>query len=400
MLCPHYGKCGGCQLQHLTYEEQIKLKKEKVTLLFGRLDKVILSPKQIYYRNKMDYVIGKKKEKIIIGLKEKGKWWKIIDLKNCVLMSKEANEIKNLFRDFANKNNFSVWDLKRHKGLLRYLIIREGKFTNERMLIINTSNDYLGKGFNSNKKESLTDDELKKKEEIQNLFLEFFELLAENNIKIDSFIHGVNNTITDVSFSFELDVLKGEKLIKERLGDLFFFLGPNSFFQANSYTADLMINEIKGIIKDLLDKKGFYNLLDLYSGSGTFSIPFNEFFDEIIAVELNKESIELYKKNLEINNLNKNKFKLINKSVEKSLNDFELKDFLLIIDPPRSGLTPKAIKLIKKLRPEYLIYVSCNPETQYRDINYLKAKIEKLIMIDQFPQTYHIETIALLRLNN
>ena len=399
MLCPHYGKCGGCQLQHLPYKEQIELKKNKISFLFNKLDKVIESPKQIYYRNRMDYVIGKEENRVIIGLKERGKWWKIVDLKNCVLMSKEADTIKNLFRNFANEKGLSVWDLKKHKGLLRYLIIREGKFTNERMIIINTSNDYLNKGFNSNKKESLSEEELKKKEEVENLFLEFFDILKENEIKVGSFIHGVNNTITDISYSFEINVLKGNDFIKEKLDNYFFLINPNTFFQSNSYTAELMIKEIRRIINSLIEKENFDFLLDLYSGVGTFSIPFSEFFEKIIAVELNKESVELYYKNLDLNQLKKEKFELINKSVEKSLRDLELKNFLLIVDPPRSGLTPKAIKLIKSLKPKFLIYISCNPETQYRDINYLKAKVEKLIMVDQFPQTNHIETIALLKIN-
>jgi len=399
VLCPHYGKCGGCQLQHLPYKEQIELKKNKISFLFNKLDKVIESPKQIYYRNRMDYVIGKEENRVIIGLKERGKWWKIVDLKNCVLMSKEADTIKNLFRNFANEKGLSVWDLKKHKGLLRYLIIREGKFTNERMIIINTSNDYLNKGFNSNKKESLSEEELKKKEEVENLFLEFFDILKENEIKVGSFIHGVNNTITDISYSFEINVLKGNDFIKEKLDNYFFLINPNTFFQSNSYTAELMIKEIRRIINSLIEKENFDFLLDLYSGVGTFSIPFSEFFEKIIAVELNKESVELYYKNLDLNQLKKEKFELINKSVEKSLRDLELKNFLLIVDPPRSGLTPKAIKLIKSLKPKFLIYISCNPETQYRDINYLKAKVEKLIMVDQFPQTNHIETIALLKIN-
>jgi tRNA (uracil-5-)-methyltransferase len=396
VLCPHYGKCGGCQLQHLSYKEQIELKKNKVSLLFNKIDKIIESPKEIYYRNRMDYVIGKEENKVIIGLKEKGKWWKVVDLKKCVLMSKEADEIKNLFKEFANKKNLSVWDLKKHKGLLRYLIIREGKFTNERMVIINTSNDYLNRGFNSNKKEKLTKEELLKKEEFENLLLEFFDLLKENNIKVNSFIHGVNNTITDVSFSFEINVLKGDSFIKEKLHNFYFLINPNTFFQSNSYTADLMIKEVEKLIQKTLNEKNFETLLDLYSGVGTFSIPFNNLFEKIVAIELNKDSIELYKKNLEINNLNKNKFELINKSVEKSIKNLELKDFLLIVDPPRSGLTPKAIKLIKQLKPKQIIYISCNPETQYRDIKLLGAKIKKVIMVDQFPQTYHVETIALL----
>ncbi len=385
---------------NLTYEEQLRLKKNKVEFLFNKLDKVIPSPKQFYYRNRMDYVIGEEENKVIIGLKEKGKWWKIVDLEECFLMSRDADRIKNLFRDFVNEKGLKAWDLKKHKGLLRYLIIREGKFTNERMLIINTSNDYLNKGFNGNKKVDLNEEELKAKEEIEDVFLEFYDFLNEEGIKIDSFIHGINNTITDISYSFEINVLKGKNLIKEKLNNYYFLIGPNSFFQSNSYTADLMIKEVEGFIKDLTNNYSFDKLIDLFCGEGTFSIPFNNYFEKIVGVELNKESIGLYKKNLELNNLNPKKFELINKAVEKI--GFEInKEDLVIVDPPRSGLNKKTIKWLKNQKNKYFIYISCNPESQYRDIELLKEfKLKSLIMVDQFPHTPHIETIAFLERTN
>ncbi len=379
------------------YEEQLKLKKNKVEFLFNRIDKVIPSPKQFYYRNRMDYVVGKNEnEKVIIGLKEKGKWWKIVDLEECFLMSKEANEIKNLFKEFANRKGLKAWDLKKHNGLLRYLVIREGKFTNERMLVINTSNDYLNKGFKGNKKVELNEEELKAKKEVEEIFLEFHDLLKEKGVEVNSFIHGVNNTITDISYSFEVNVLKGTNLIKEKLNNHYFLIGPNSFFQSNSYTASLMIKEVEDFVKELNEKHSLNNLIDLFCGEGTFSLPFNKYFEKIVGVELNKESIELYKKNLELNNLNPKKFELINKAVEKI--DFEIeKEDLIIVDPPRSGLNKKTIKWLKNQKNKFFIYISCNPETQYRDIEMLKEfRLKKLVMIDQFPNTPHIETIAFL----
>ena len=151
MICKHFGKCGGCSL-NLSYEQQLILKINKVEFLFNKkLDKIIPSPKQFYYRNRMDYVISKK-ENIIIGLKEKGKWWEVVDLEQCFLMSPYSNIILKTAKQFFNNKKISVWDLKKHKGLLRYLIMREGKNTKEFMLIVNTSNDYLNKGFTSIKK--------------------------------------------------------------------------------------------------------------------------------------------------------------------------------------------------------------------------------------------------------
>ena len=260
MICKHFGKCGGCQLQNLSYEEQLELKKKNIEFFFDRkLDDIIPSPKQFYYRNRMDYVIGEKEGNVVVGLKEKGKWWEIVDLEECFLMSKESDKIKNLFREFANNIKLPAWDLKKHKGLLRYLIIREGKFTNERMIIINTSNDYLNKGFSSNKKENLSEEEKEKEKEIEGLFLKFLEILEENKIKVTSFIHGINNTITDISFNYQVNTLKGEKYIKESLMNYKFLIGPNSFFQTNSYTADLMVKKVNELIEEINKE----NLIDL-----------------------------------------------------------------------------------------------------------------------------------------
>ncbi len=402
MICKHFGKCGGCQLQNLSYEEQLELKKKNIEFFFDRkLDEIIPSPKQFYYRNRMDYVIGEKEGNVVVGLKEKGKWWEIVDLEECLLMSKEADKIKNLFREFANNNKLPAWDLKKHKGLLRYLIIREGKFTNERMVVINTSNDYLNKGFSSNKKENLSEEEKEKEKEIEGLFLKFLEILEGNKIKVTSFIHGINNTITDISFNYQVNVLKGEKYIKESLMNYKFLIGPNSFFQTNSYTADLMVKKVNELIEEINKE----NLIDLYCGEGTFSIPYHDKFEKILGIELNKESIELYKENLKLNKINSDKFKLISSSVEKAIKKEEIKKFfgkdsLLIVDPPRSGLTEKVVKTIKNSQIDTMIYISCNYKTQYRDIKMLGFEIEKLIMVDQFPQTTHVETIALLKRKN
>ncbi|OYT42414.1 MAG: 23S rRNA (uracil(1939)-C(5))-methyltransferase RlmD [Candidatus Aenigmarchaeota archaeon ex4484_224] len=374
-ICKHFQQCGGCQLQHLAYSKQLEIKKKIVEYLVKRkIDKIIPSPKIFYYRNKMDYSIDQENGKIIVGLREKGKWWKVVDLEECYLMSKEANQIKNLFREFANRKKLSVYDKNSHKGLLRYLVIREGKFTNQRMVVINTSSQFSNK------------------EDLHSIFLEFFDILKSNSIKITSFLHGINDSLSDISLSFQTFLLKGNRMIVENLNGINFLINENSFFQTNSYTANLMIKEVEKIVKNL-DKK---ILIDLFAGTGTFSIPFYKIFEKIIAIEAWKENTKLYIQNLKINGISLKKFEIIEKKVEEIKFNFD-KNSLVIVDPPRQGLSSKTIKLLNKSEIDTLIYISCNPLSFSKNLSKLNFKIQKLILVDQFPNTWHVELISLLK---
>jgi len=329
MPCKHFDKCGGCQIQNLSYEEQLGLKVNEVIDIFKKEpEEVIPSPKIFYYRNRMDWAIGKNYE---VGLKEFGKWWEYIDIYECLLQSKESDYIRNEFRNFIKEKGLEPWDNIRHRGLVRYLIVREGKFTDERMIII-----------------------LLSKLENKELFLEFLEKVED---KITSVYIGINSEISDVSYSHEKYLIYGNKYLREKVLDNVYYILSNSFFQPNSYTLPTMIKKV-------------------------------------IGVDMEKETEELFYKNSIENEVNNTEFIL---SKVEDLN--EIKADKIVLDPPRSGIHPKVIRLLGNSGAKRIIYVSCNPKTQYRDIKMLERFgyiLERYILIDQFPHTFHIESIAVL----
>ncbi|RIB35322.1 MAG: 23S rRNA (uracil(1939)-C(5))-methyltransferase RlmD [Candidatus Nanoclepta minutus] len=362
MLCKHFDKCGGCQIQNLSYEEQLSLKVNEVIDIFKKEpEEVIPSPKIFYYRNRMDWAVGKNYE---VGLKEFGKWWEYVDIYECLLQSKESDYIRNEFRNFIKENGLEPWDNKNHEGLVRYLIVREGKSTKERMIIILLSR-------------------LENKE----LFLEFLERIKD---KITSAYIGINPEISDVSYSHEKYLIYGDKYLREKALDNVYYILPNSFFQPNSYTLPIMIKRAI----EFLDPKENETIYDLYSGIGTFSIEIAKYSKKVIGIDVEKETEELFYKNSFENGVSNTEFIL---SKVEDLN--EIKADKIVLDPPRGGIHPKVIGLIGNSGAKRVVYVSCNPRTQYRDIKKLKKfgySLEKYILIDQFPHTFHIESIAVL----
>lgn len=361
MLCKHFGICGGCQIQNISYEEQLEIKVKNVIDLFGKEpEEIIPSPKIYYYRNRMDWAIGRNYE---VGLKEYGKWWAYVDIYECLLQSKESDEIRNKFREFIKEKNIEPWDNIKHKGLVRYLIIREGKFTGERMITI-----LLSKSEN-------------------NIFKEFLDIIKD---KITSAYIGINKEISDISYAKEKYLIYGKKYLEEKILDNIYYILPNSFFQPNSYTLETMIKRVV----EFLDPKENEIIFDLYSGIGTFSIEIAKYCKEVIGVDIEKEAEELFFLNSEKNEIKNTKFIL-----ERVEDINEIKSNKVVMDPPRSGCHPKVLKNLIKSGIKKIVYVSCNPKTQNRDIKFLIKKgynLEKYILIDQFPHTFHIESIAVL----
>jgi len=357
--CKYFDVCGGCQL-NLPYEEQIRLKTNYLKNLYGyEPKKIFKSPKTKYYRNRMDFVVGKEYK---IGLRELGKWWKIIDIEECFLMSKESDEIKNQFREYIKENKLEPYDLRKHIGYIRYLVIREGKFTGDRQVQIIVSNEtYLDK------------------------FNRFFEQISD---LANSFYIGINSSKGDTSYAENYYLIGGKKYIKETINNITYLIGPNTFFQANSYTAKIMCDLIKSLLS------GGKILYDLYSGIGLFSLQLYDMYDKIFGVEVNKNSVELLNENASLNDITNVE------GIYSKVEDLKSLEGDLIIDPPRSGLHPKVIKtLVKnKNKIDKLIYVSCNPKTHKRDIDKLKEcfEMEKYYFIDQFPRTNHIEIVSIL----
>lgn len=360
-ICKHFGVCGGCSYLDKPYEDQLEEKVKRVEDLFGvKVDEVYPSPKQYYYRNRMDFVVS---EDLKIGMNVRGKWWEIVDLEECLLLSPEADEIRRIFREYMLRHGLRGWNRVERTGSIRFLSIIEGKFTDERMIFV-TSFEDLG-------------------EKLER----FSEELESMGIGVSSLILGINRGIREDARAEDLRVIKGSETILEKIDSRIYHLHPNTFFQPNPYTLDKLIR----CVMELLGVRGCEEILELFSGIGTFTIDLARIAAKVYAVEENETAVKIAGMNLRENGV-KN-VKLINERAER----VSVKYDYVVLDPPRTGLSYKLVKKLRKAKPRRIVYVSCNPETQLRDIRQLGYKIDGIVLIDQFPQTPLVESVVALK---
>ena len=365
--CKYFGECGGCRFQNWDYKYQLEYKKWLIENFMkkwgvkGQVDEVLPSPKIWYYRNRMDYAVSYDGK---IGLKELGSWRNILDIDECFLLSPHSNEILSLIREFMRLHNIKGWDLIKHTGMIRYVVIREGKFTNERLVNIIT---------------------------YQRTF-KHLEKLRDDIVKkglITSLVWGINPEITDISIAKELRFIWGKDHLTEKINNYTFHIHPNAFFQTNSYQT---INLVKEVVENCIQGN---KALDLYSGVGLFSLFISEYFNEVIGIEVEETSVMSAEINLKWNNINNVRF-LVGRAEDliNIIHDIDM----VVIDPPRPGMSYKVIRGLKRLSPKRIIYVSCNPDSMMRDISLLSEyKLAYPVKpIDLFPQTPHIEAVAIL----
>ncbi|HEU16173.1 MAG TPA: 23S rRNA (uracil(1939)-C(5))-methyltransferase RlmD [Nitrososphaeria archaeon] len=353
-ICPHYGICGGCSIQHLPYEKQLEMKRERIVELIGREpDEVVPSPVIWNYRNRMDYAISRD---LAIGLRERGKWWSYVDLKVCPLQSPEADALREDLRRFSSERGIEGYDVRRHTGVLRYLVVREGKFTGERMAAIITT------------------------EPIADTLRDF-----SPSVGVDSLLNGVNGGPSDTSRAERIITVRGKETISEKLAGYKFSMALNSFFQTNPYTAELMVKFVKEEVY------GSRTVYDLYSGVGTFTLPAADVAEYAVGVESDPLTVELARRNAADNGSSAD---FMTAKVE-ALGTIDADT--VILDPPRAGLHPKVVGQLLSSSPAKIIYLSCNPARQAEDLAKLREyTLERLVMVDQFPHTHHVETIAVL----
>jgi len=348
--CPYFGICGGCLFQNLAYQDQLLFKKAKLRELLKREIEVIPSPKQYGYRTRIDIVITPQG----IGFRKRGSWHEVVNIKKCFLFGPASQKAIEGLDVLIQKEKIKPWDLKEHTGNLRYMVLREGKFTNQIMV------------------------NLIFKRAPQNLDLEKYFPFAS------SIYLSVNETLSDVSFGKPFRHWRDE-FLKEKLLGIEYFIHPNSFFQSNSYQAE---NLLKIIEKFVEGKK----VLDLYCGVGTFSIFLAKKGYTVDAVEVVPESVRMAKLNAMVNEV------FVNFQERRAEYIDYLKYDTIIVDPPRSGLHPKLIKKLNKEKIKNLIYVSCKIKTLIRDLSQLQNyQIKEIIGLDMFPQTPEIETVVVLR---
>lgn len=369
-LCPNKEVCGSCGWSHIPYEKQLEQKLSDINGSFKlksldlQVTKILPSPKLEHYRNRMDFVIDFEGR---VGMRMKGKWWKVIDGHTCFLADEKIEELFHQIRDWTKTAGLSFFDRKAHTGLLRYAVIRSTT-PGETMINIVTSE---------------TSDEVKVEAELKKLA----ELTGATTT-----IWSINHTITDVSYGDELRTIAGPGFIEEDINGFKYRITPNAFFQTNPHGAELLQKTVLEFAGDVNDQ----TVLDLYCGSGFFSIPFAKSALRVVGVEMVPEAIRDARMNAELN------------EAEIEFHDAKTEEFdwqsikpdVLILDPPRSGMHDKALADVIKAKPKTIIYVSCNYKNFARELVQLQEHYEVAEMraIDMFPHTPHVELVTKLTL--
>lgn len=394
-FCKHFGVCGGCKWQHLPYSQQLKFKQQQVYDTLKRIGKIELpeineilgSANQTFYRNKLEYTFSNhrwlSKEEIgtgeeikdtrALGFHIPGLFDKIVDIEKCWLQEDPSNQIRNTLRDFALKNNYSFFSQREHGGLLRNLIVRTST-TGEVMVIV---------VFYDNEKDKIE---------------KTLNHLNDQIKGISSLMYAVNQKGNDTLYDQEILVFKGKDHIFESLEDLKFKIGPKSFFQTNSKQA----LELYKISREFAALTGDEIVYDLYTGTGTIANFVARKAKKVIGIESVPEAIEDAFINSEINGITNTDFfagdmkDLLNAEFIKKHG----KPDVIITDPPRAGMHKNVIDSILRASPRRIVYVSCNPSTQARDLELLseKYKVTSVQPVDMFPHTHHVENVVKLEL--
>ena len=395
--CEHFGTCGGCRWQHLPYEFQLKCKQQQVSDVLTRIAKIeipeitpILGSKNIWeYRNKMEYTFSNKcwltyeqmksgeefPDRDAAGFHISGAFDKVLDIKKCHLQDDLGNQLRIFIKQFGKDNGYSFYDLRAQQGLLRTLMIRIAS-TGEIMAVI-----VFGENDESKIKSLL--------EAVKDKFPQITSLLYVVNLK-------VNDTISDQN----IITYSGKEFIEEEMEGLRFRVGPKSFYQTNS----LQAYELYKVARNFAELTGNELVYDLYTGTGTIANFVARQASKVIGIEYVPEAIEDAKINSNINNINNTLF------YAGDMKDVLTDDFIsehgrpdvMIVDPPRAGMHDDVVKVILNASPRRIVYVSCNPATQARDLALLDAKykVEAIQPVDMFPHTHHVENVVKLTLRN
>ncbi len=365
-LCKHFGRCGGCSLQHLEYEKQQDEKKSALAATLGISTIKTFYAEPYYYRNRMDFVFHKDG----LGLREKGKWYSIVDIKECVIANKALNKLAREVREFFSQPDY--FNLRTHEGTFRYAVIRTPSADSAVSIVLNKNSAKLDKALD--------------------LIKNYAKYSSAGNI-IATFV----KANTDMSISDEYKVIKGSDMLKEVYAGKRFMFPVQGFFQNNKEVAEMMYL----YSKELLSKYNTKNsqLVDLYGGVGCFGIFNADLFKNVVIAENNKKSIEAANINIRLNNCSNTKALLID---AKEISKIKLnKELFIITDPPRAGMHPRVIKELVELNPKVIIYVSCNIKQLKKDLPSLKGYyIKSAALFDMFPQTPHSEAVIELVKND
>lgn len=391
--CIHFGVCGGCKWQNIAYDKQLEFKHNEVVNNITRIGGVsgfetipiLGSEEQYFYRNKMEFSFSNAKwltqyeisseenfgNKDALGFHIPGMWSKILDLKECFLQEDPSNEIRLAVKKYAVDNGLEFYDVKAQSGFLRTLMLRQNS-AGEWMVLF----------------------QLYKEMEVERIQL--FDFLLAKFPQIKTLVFAINPKGNDSIYDLDIQTYFGEGYLYEEMDGLRFKIGPKSFFQTN-YRQAL---ELYRKTLEFADLTGDQVVYDLYTGTGTIAQYVARNAKQVIGIEAVQEAIDAAIEHAELNGLDNTTFYA--GDMKNVFNDEFLanhpKADVLITDPPRDGMHQKVVEQILKLSPERIVYVSCNSATQARDIALMKDDYElvKILPVDMFPQTHHVENIALL----
>jgi len=377
--CPHFGICGGCTYQTLPYEEQLKMKAGQVKELLDpvisdyEFEGILGSPDQFAYRNKMEFSFGDeiKDGPLALGMHKRGSFYDIVTVDGCCIVDEDYSKILRCVLDYFAEKNIPFHHKLTHKGYLRHLLVRKGVKTGEILIDLVTT----------------TQMDVPDVEWVDRL------LSLQLDGDIVGILHTYNDSVADVIKDEGTKEVYGCDHFYEELLGLKFKISTFSFFQTNSKGAEVLYEKARSYVGETKDKVIF----DLYSGTGTIAQMLAPVAKKVIGVEIIEEAVEAAKENAALNGLDNCEF--IAGDVLKMLDSIEEKPDLIVLDPPRDGIHPKALGKIIDYGVDRLVYISCKPTSLARDLVMLTErgyKVEKVCCVDMFPGTVHVETVCLL----
>jgi len=395
-FCAHFGVCGGCKYQNLPYEVQLKYKQEVVEQAIRRIGKlsevpvlpILGSAKTRFYRNKLDFSFSNRRwiteeekeagvsmEADVLGFHRPRAWDKIVDIEKCWLEEEPSNHIRNYLRQLGSEMGLSFYDARAQTGCLRNVIVRVTTLGQVMVIVV----------FGQSSEKERT---------------KYLDALVEKFPEITSLFVCVNTKLNDFILDLDIDLYKGAPFIEEALGSVIYRIGPKSFFQTNTTQAIQLFD----VVVDFAELTGVENVYDLYCGIGSIALYVAEKSRQVVGIEEVEAAIDDARINQEVNNIENAVFYAgdVKNILSSEFAETHGKPDLVITDPPRAGMHPKVIEMLLTLAAPKIVYVSCNPATQARDLQLLEEKYEvvKIQPVDMFPHTQHIESVALLVLRN
>lgn len=379
-VCSIFPACGGCMYQTMPYEEQMKMKEGQIRRIMDEavdgeylFEGVKASPKEFAYRNKMEFSFGDeyKDGPLSLGLHKKGSTYDVLTASDCKLVHKDMNKILVCVLEYFKERKVSYYKKMQHVGYLRHLLLRRGDTTGEILVNLVTTTQ--------------------EEHDLSELTEQLLQLPLEG--KIVGILHILNDSLSDVVKSDETWVLYGQDFFYEKLLGLQFKITPFSFFQPNTKGAEVLYETVREYIGDIHDLTVF----DLFSGTGTISQVLAPVAKKVIGVEIVEEAVEAAKENAERNGLSNCEF--IAGDVFEVLDDIKEKPDVIILDPPRDGIHPKALPKILDYGVDRIVYISCKMTSLARDLELIQQRgytVEKMTAVDQFCETVHVETVCLL----